>query len=69
MMIQLNPPIPLQTSRGPALAHILIDYGAEFDLIWVCFDADGQIWAWRNNDVRSQTNLTFGRENNVRSTS
>jgi hypothetical protein len=29
MMLQLNPPLPLDTPRGKALAHLIIDYGPE----------------------------------------
>jgi hypothetical protein len=62
MMIQLNPPLPLRTPKGLGLAHFLIDYGAEADLIWVVFqDEDGQIWCWRNQEVRAEKNITFGR--------
>ena len=35
MITQLNPPLPLETSKGPGLAHFVIDYGAEADLLWV----------------------------------
>ena len=34
---QLNPPIPLMTPKGRAVAHFLIDYGIENELMWVCF--------------------------------
>jgi hypothetical protein len=62
MMLQLDPPIPLDTPRGPALAHVLVDYGPEHNLMWVCFgDADGQIWTWDNSKVRAQKNITMGR--------
>jgi hypothetical protein len=64
-MLQLNPPIPVTTPRGKALAEVLIDYGSEHDLIWVCFQNDGEIWCWRNQDVRAQTNVTYGREKPV----
>jgi len=37
MIVQLNPPIPLETPKGKALAQALIDYGVEHDLVWVCF--------------------------------
>jgi hypothetical protein len=61
-ILQLNPPIPLNTPRGPALAHILIDYGPEHNLMWVCFgDDDGQCWTWPNNKVRAQKNISLGR--------
>ena len=64
-MLQLNPPIPVTTPRGKALAHVLIDYGPEHDLIWTCFQDDGEIWCWRNQDVRAQTNITFDRQKPV----
>jgi len=60
--MQLNPPLPLETPRGSSLAHLVIDYGPEASLIWVCFcDLDGQIWAFSNEDVRAQKNITMGR--------
>jgi hypothetical protein len=60
-MLQLNPPLPVVTPHGKALAHILIDYGPEHDLLWVCFQDNGECWTWRNHDVRAETNVTFGR--------
>ena len=60
-MLQLNPPIPLETPKGFALAHLVIDYGPEHDLIWVCFCEDGQIWAYANQLVRAVENITMFR--------
>ncbi len=63
-LVQLNPPIPLTTPKGEALAHVLIDYGAEFDLLWVCFQQDtGECWTWNNRHVRSPKNITMDRTN------
>lgn len=66
MLMQLDPPIPLLIlCKGrweKALAHILLDYGVEHDLMWVCFaDATGECWTLRNQDIRAQGNLTIGR--------
>jgi len=62
MLTQLNPPLPLLTPKGKAWAHLVIDYGPEADLLWVCFqDDDGACWTWRNRDVRIQSNATLGR--------
>jgi hypothetical protein len=64
MIIQLNPPIPLITPKGKAMAHVLLDYGIEYDLIWICFiDETGECWNFRNPEIRLQKNLTFGRTN------
>jgi hypothetical protein len=49
------------TPNGKAMAQMFIDYGPEHDLIWVCFEQDGEIWCWRNQQVRADKNTTFGR--------
>jgi hypothetical protein len=62
MIQQLNPPLPVRTPKGKALAHILIDYGIEHDLMWVCFQQEsGECWTWRNSDIRADDNLSIGR--------
>jgi hypothetical protein len=63
-ILQLDPPLPLTTPKGKATAHMVIDYGVEFDLLWVCFQDDtGECWAWSNPDVRGPRNITLHREN------
>jgi hypothetical protein len=61
MITQLNPALPLVTPRGKGLAHLVIDYGTDHDLVWVVFQSDGQVWCWRNQEIRAEDNITFGR--------
>ena len=62
MIIQLNPPIPLDTPKGKGFAHFLLDYSQEHDLCWVTFlDETCECWTFRNPEVRIQTNATLGR--------
>jgi hypothetical protein len=62
MLLQLDPPIPVLSPKGKGLAHALIDYGAEHDLIWIVFqDENGQCWSWGNKEIRGQVNVTMGR--------
>ncbi|MBC7465007.1 MAG: hypothetical protein H7256_03355 [Bdellovibrio sp.] len=62
MITQLNPPLPLDTPKGPGQATFLIDYGLEHDLYWVVFiDETRECWTLNNKDVRAQRNLTIGR--------
>ena len=64
MLLQLNPPIPVMSPKGKGLAHALIDYGAEYDLLWVVFqDETGECWTWSNKEIRGQANVTMGRPN------
>ena len=59
MMIQLNPPIPVDTPEGSALAHVLVDYGIEHNILWVCFqDETGECWTWSNSDIGAQRGAT-----------
>ncbi len=63
MLIQLNPPIPLQTSMGAGMAHFLIDYSCEYDLFWVVFlNETGECWTFNNKEIRAQKNITLGRK-------
>ena len=62
MLTQLNPPLPVVTPKGRGLAHLVIDYGIEHHLMWVCFlDQGGECWTFPNPQVRLQTNVTAGR--------
>jgi hypothetical protein len=62
VLTQLNPPLPLETSKGPGWAHFVIDYGPESALLWVVFmDADGACWTVPNYEVRMSFNWTLGR--------
>lgn len=62
-MLQLNPPIPMVTPKGKGLAHLVIDYGKEHNLVWVVFlDHSGEIWCYENPMSRAQKNITHGRD-------
>ena len=59
-MTQLDPPIPLDTPKGPAYAHLAIDYGQEHYLLFVCFvNETGECWIFPNRDVRIQKNVSM----------
>jgi hypothetical protein len=62
VITQLSPPLPLCCPKGNGLAHLVIDYGAEHDLIWVIFiDDTGEVWSYQNREVKAQHNVTMGR--------
>ena len=62
MLVQLSPPLHMETPKGPGLAHFVIDYGPESDLQWVVFmDADGACWTVPNPEIRLSFNWTMGR--------
>lgn len=61
MILQLNPAIPVDTPRGKAHAHLVLDYSQEHNLLFVCFiDATGECWTYQSRDVKLQKNITMG---------
>lgn len=61
MMLQLNPALPLDTPKGPAYAHMAIDYGQDHYVLFVCFlQETGECWVFPNRDVKAQPNMTMG---------
>ncbi len=63
MILRLEPPIALETPKGKAYAHFLIDYALDEHLFWVCFqDETGECWTWKNTEIKIQNNRTVGRE-------
>ena len=63
MFTQLNPPLPvIVLEKGEGLALAVIDYGAEYNLLWVtALDQSGEIWCAPNPKVRMQSNWSMGR--------
>jgi hypothetical protein len=61
MMLQLNPPVPLDTPKGPADAHLVIDYGSEGHILFVTFVRhSGECWTWQARECQLEKNVTGG---------
>lgn len=61
-ILQLNPSIPLNTSKGSGEAILVLDYGPEFDiLLTVILDSNGEIWTFKSSECRGLKNITLGR--------
>lgn len=62
MMLRLDPPLPLMTPKGSGMAILVRDYGIDHDDLWtVIIDATGEVWTFRNSQVRGVENATLGR--------
>ena len=62
MILQLNPPIPMNSPKGQGLAILLTDYGCEYDHMWtIAIDSTGELWTFANRELRMQKNITMGR--------
>lgn len=62
MITRIDPPLPMESPKGRGMAHFLIDYGYEHYLVFVVsIDETGEIWSFRNSEIRLQGNLTANR--------
>jgi hypothetical protein len=65
-MLQLDPLIPVLVKHKDAwvkaMVHVMIDYGFEHDLMFVCFaDESRECWTVANKNIRAQDTITAGR--------
>lgn len=59
---QLDPQIPMSCPKGEGYAIGMIDYSQDHDLLWIIvLNATGEIWTYRNSEVRAVKNITMGR--------
>jgi hypothetical protein len=64
MIQQLDPPLPMTTPKGPGMAHFVVDYGIEQNLMFTVFlDNNGECWTFDTRNVRMAKNITLGRVN------
>lgn len=63
MLLQLNPPLSFVTASGRAcLACLALDYGPEWDTLFLCGFADNrQLWWLPNSELRLPDNISLGR--------
>jgi hypothetical protein len=57
-MLQLNPPLPLQTEKGWGWAHFVTWDSLEHSLYWTIFMESGEIWTAPNEKCRAMKNIT-----------
>lgn len=66
MILQLNPPIELDTPKGKGLCWFITDYGIEHHMMYtVAIHDTGEIWSFHNPEVRATKNITAGRILNI----
>lgn len=66
LVIQLDPPLELDTPKGRGLCWFFHDYGIEQDNYYtVAIHETGELWTFGNREVRATKNITLGRPRNA----
>lgn len=54
--------VEVSTPNGDGIIWLVTDYGHETDTIYtVIINDTGELWQYRNKDIRIKQNITFGR--------
>lgn len=62
-ILQIDPPLPMETPKGKAWAHFLYDYGIEANAMFGVFlNESGEFWIFQGHELRIERNLTLGRD-------
>lgn len=60
MILQLNPPMPVETPHGEGMALFLIDYGMQWNTCYVvAIKSTRQLKHYESEQVRMGANFTF----------
>lgn len=61
-LLQLNPMLPVSCPKGNGYAFAMIDYSQEHDILFcIAIDGTGEIWIYKNSEVKFQKNISLGR--------
>ena len=57
MILELQKPLHMHTSKGDGVALFMIDYGPEDDVLWgVAINDTGEMWFVPNYEIRLMAN-------------
>lgn len=63
MLLQLNPPLPLQTPDGQKRwAYLVLDYGPEWPTYFLVAGDGGELWWVDQKGLRAPPNVTLDRK-------
>jgi len=60
MMLQLNPPIEVETPLGHGWCLVVIDYGININTIWLVRLDNGEVKHFDSNDIKISKNPMLG---------
>jgi len=62
IVLELKQPVYVVTPRGEGYVWLVTEYGVEMEKIFTIILKNGEIWEYRNNQIRVMNNITMGRD-------
>tara|TARA_R110002020_G_scaffold91436_6_gene222053 strand:- start:113 stop:310 length:198 start_codon:yes stop_codon:yes gene_type:complete len=60
-VIEVQQQIEVETPRGKGRIWLVTEYGSEIEKLFTILLHNGEIWEYKNNDIRLTSNITMGR--------
>lgn len=60
-VIEVQQQIEVETPRGRGRIWLVTEYGSEIEKLFTILLHNGEIWEYKNNDIRLTSNITMGR--------
>jgi len=61
-ILELKQHLEVETPKGRGRIWLVTEYGLEIEKVFtVILNANGEIWEFKNNDIRATRNRTIGR--------
>lgn len=60
-VIEVQQQIEVETPRGRGRIWLVTEYGSEIEKVFTILLHNGEIWEYKNNDIRLTSNTTMGR--------
>ena len=60
-VIEVQQQIEVETPRGRGRIWLVTEYGSEIEKVFTILLHNGEIWEYKNNDIRLTSNITMGR--------
>ena len=60
-IIEVQQQIEVETPRGKGRIWLVTEYGSEIEKLFTILFHNGEIWEYKNNDIRLTSNITMGR--------
>ncbi len=62
IVLELKQPVYVVTEKGEGYIWLVTEYGVEMEKIFTIILNSGEIWEYRNNQIRVSNNVTMGRD-------
>tara|TARA_Y100000590_G_C14942981_1_gene722009 strand:+ start:63 stop:272 length:210 start_codon:yes stop_codon:yes gene_type:complete len=62
IILELEQQVWVDTPKGKGRVWLVTEYGSEIEKVFTVILDNGQVWEFRNDQIRATSNITFDRQ-------